>query len=212
MAYSAKAPAMTFNNPVGILVLAAGESFRLGQPKQLLKYGGRSLLRRAIVTAIEAGVGPVGVVVGAHADKILPETDGLDIERIVNDRWREGMGASIAAGCRRMNGQYDLSAIILTPCDQPKITADLLRELCDARSSGYSLAACRYAGTLGIPALFDRRYFVRLEELIGTSGAKSLLKADPDKVLAIEFPGGEFDVDTAADYEKLLEAAGRPAE
>jgi molybdenum cofactor cytidylyltransferase len=199
---------MPIDGAVGILVLAAGESTRLGSPKQLLDVNGQTLLRRALSAAIDARVGPVGVVVGAHADMMSDQAAGLDVEVIVNDRWREGMGSSISAGCRALNRVHDLAAIILMPCDQPQITPAHLRALVDAHRGHHPIAASGYAGTIGAPALFDRRFSPILEALGGPGGAKPLIDANIDLVHAVPFDGGEVDIDTPSDYERLVAQTG----
>src|SRR5215831_2533700 len=108
---------MTRNN-IGIIVLAAGESSRFGRPKQLLKFDGKTLLRRAVESAIEAQLGPVVVVLGAAFDEIQKDIADLSVDVIKNADWVTGMSVSIIAGLDRLLSlSSSISAVIFTLCD-----------------------------------------------------------------------------------------------
>jgi molybdenum cofactor cytidylyltransferase len=123
----------------------------------------------------------------------------------MNPDWQSGLGSSIVVGMRNaMNLAPDLDAAILLTCDQPFVNAAVLTRLMQFRpTTGKPIIASAYAETLGIPALFDRSCFPDLLRLKGDSGAKGIILARPHDVASFDFPAGEIDIDTVADYEKL---------
>ena len=189
---------------IAAVVLAAGESSRLGRPKQLVAYRGRSLIRGAVEAALGGGCAPVVVVLGAQAEQVRQEIATLDVRAVVNSEWREGMAASVRAGIAELEATTDeVEAVVLTGCDQPHLSADVIRRLLEAyrgrAERAVSMAACDYAGTLGAPALFARVEFGRLLALGGDLGARELLRAQADRVARIPWPEGARDVDAPDD-------------
>jgi molybdenum cofactor cytidylyltransferase len=182
---------------VAAIILAAGASTRMGQPKQALNLGGERLLERAVRVAEQAGCVPVVVVLGASAEMILAECSLDHATVVMNPEWREGMASSIRCGVRRVAGECD--AALLMVCDQPAVTADHLRKLvdrCTDRCIGGPVASS-YGGRLGVPACFPASHFGELLLLHGDSGAKHLLESTP----GIDLAGGELDIDTPLTLE-----------
>lgn len=189
-----------------ILLLAAGASSRLGQPKQLLVFDGKTLLRRAAETAVAAANGaPVMVVTGALHEELLPELLGLSVEVVRCETWQTGMGASLQTGLRALEKHNKpLQAVTVTLCDQPFITAELLQQLAAAASPTQPIAASAYNGVRGVPVFFGPEAMPLLYQLPGTAGAAQLLRQHPQLVAAVEFPLGAIDVDTPEQYAALL--------
>jgi molybdenum cofactor cytidylyltransferase len=189
----------------GVVVLAAGASSRLGSPKQLVTLGGRTLLRRAVETAVATGLGPVVVVLGAAADRCRPEVEGLDVAVVENAEWPSGMASSVRAGLAGVAAAApDADAVLLTLCDQPFVTAELLSRLVSVRrETSASVVACEYAGALGVPALFGRELFGELAALEGESGARRVVARHAASARSVPFPEGAVDVDTPRDVERL---------
>lgn len=186
---------------IGAVVLAAGSSSRLGEPKQLLEYEGQALVRRAAAAALDGGCRPVVVVVGAEREKVAAALHGLEVEILRNESWERGMGTSIRAGVDRLR---ECDALIILACDQPRVSARLLREMISVREQTEKpMVASAYAGTIGVPALFTRECFERLLSLGDESGAKALLHARPGDVASVAFPEGALDVDTPEDLRAL---------
>ena len=187
-------------------MLAAGGSTRLGRPKQLLPYDGKSLLRRAAETAVGSVCDPVVVVLGASAAECLPELHDLPVSTVINADWAEGMGSSLRVGVETLLATCPLprDAILVMLCDQPLLTARVLDGLVDAYTQTASpLVASAYDNVTGVPALFDRSLFPELLRLSGAQGARSILQQHAAHTHHVAFPDGAIDIDTAADYARL---------
>lgn len=190
---------------VGAVILAAGGSSRLGQPKQLLSFQGESLLRRAVRSALEAGCTCVTVVAGEARDRIEIELRGTRAAIVENLEWQRGIGTSVRCGLRHLlSSRPDIDAVLLLACDQPFLDAGVIASLIARREgSGKPIVASSYAGTLGIPALFHRSCFESLLALQDDSGAKALIESRSADVAQMEFEQGAIDIDTPADFEGL---------
>lgn len=190
---------------VGAIILAAGGSARFGQPKQLLSWRGESLVRRAARSAREAGCARVTVVAGEARDRIENELRGTAAVIVENPEWRRGLGTSIRCGLRHLLSDSELDAVVLLACDQPYVDANVVQSLIAQReNSRKPIVACSYAGTLGVPALFDRACFEALLALADDSGAKALIEARSTDVAQIEFEKGAIDIDTPGDFQSCL--------
>jgi CTP:molybdopterin cytidylyltransferase MocA len=186
---------------VAALVLAAGASSRLGQPKQLVEYHGERLIDRAVRVAQEAGASPIFIVLGADYERILeeltPTESGTRI--LVNKGWKRGMASSIALGAAAAERSGAENLLVLT-CDQVAVTPEHLLRLIEA-SKREHVVASYYWERRGIPALFPDFAFHALQDLTGDLGARELLQ--DDAVFTVPLPGGEFDVDTPDDLMRL---------
>ncbi len=186
-----------------VLILAAGESRRLGRPKQLVRAGHEPLVVRAVRLAQRLGPLWVGVVVGARAGRIAAALAGLDAEVVHARRWRDGLSASIAAGVRR--APRCARRLLVLTVDQWQVGAgDLGRLLAAAR--GRQPAAAAYAGRLGVPAVFPRRLWAALAGLRGDRGAQQLLGRGP--ATAVPMAAAAADLDTPAELSALRGRTG----
>lgn len=193
-------------NKHSILILAAGNASRFGSPKQLLKYKDKTFIRRVADVAMTAIGHSLVVVTGAHAEEVEAEIPDLTFVR--NEEWQDGMGSSVSKGMKTIMELYpEAQDVIILVCDQPHVTADLLFQLKEERqSSGKRMIAAAYNNTIGTPALFDKHYFDALVQLTGQQGAKVLLQQFPEDLAKVDFPSGEIDIDTAEDYERLIQS------
>lgn len=191
---------------IGALILAAGNSSRLGRPKQLLEFRGQTLLRRMVDAAVKADCSPVAVVIGAERNRIREELAQTKQFVIENETWQRGIGNSIRAGLRALlEAHPNTGALILLACDQPLVDAAVIAGLKTQHAETRKpIVASSYAGTLGIPALFSRNYFDELFVLDDDAGAKQVILNHSTDVAEYSFPGGAIDIDTAADYEQLV--------
>ena len=192
---------------VGIVILAAGASTRIGFPKQLLPLGGRSLLRRAAETALASDGAFLLVVLGANARQLRSEMAGLDVTVVENPDWAEGMGSSLRVGLAALQVRHpEADAVLFLVCDQPLVSTALLNQILGVyQQSAPSMVASAYGGGLGVPALFSRSLFPELASLESGSGARQILAAHRSEVTSVPFAEGVVDVDTLEDYQRLLE-------
>ena len=193
------------------IVLAAGSSSRLGQPKQLLELDGRPLLQHALDAAEGAGLRDVVVVLGHRSDEVRAAIRPAAGTRIVvNPDYREGQATSLRAGLRAMDEEAGAAVVILG--DQPAVTAASVRPVVEAyEASGSPVVQATYGGKPGHPVLFDRGVWADLLAVEGDTGAREVLKKHPEWIERVEL-GGEVpaDVDTLEDYARLKEVwAGR---
>ncbi len=179
---------------------------RLGMPKQLLPFKGRTLIENVVDEAISASLNPVVIVTGYDASKIKNLLLNKPVYIQYNEAWKTGMASGIVCGLRALhNVDANTESVILAVCDQPYICADLFRQMVkQQQQSGKNIVACGYAGTRGVPVLYSSKYFHQLQQLRGEGGTKKLLQRFEDDVAVVDFPPGAIDIDTMADYEKLL--------
>lgn len=187
-----------------LILLAAGSSSRMGQPKQLMNFRGEPLLRHAATVALEAGCDPVVVVLGARADELQVALDGLPVKVAINEQWAQGMGTSIQAGLRQLDDP-SIDAAILALADQPFITSAFLRGLGHVYREFHSpIVAARYAGTVGVPCLFGREAWQGLKGLAPDQGCKGLIVKAGESAILVDCPEATIDIDTPADYAAFV--------
>jgi len=188
---------------VGAVILAAGGSSRLGQPKQLLSFRGETLVARVVRVAMKSGCDPVVVVVGENGNQIRTVLEGPGPTIVENAEWPRGIGTSIHCGLLACADRID--AVVLLTCDQPFVDAAHISKLIATQATtGKAVVASAYAQTLGVPALFDRTCFDALLALPPDAGAKSLISARSKDAAAVAFEEAAIDIDTPADFERLI--------
>lgn len=188
---------------IACVLLAAGGSTRLGEPKQLLRHRGSPLLIRAIGAGEKALGRPVVVVLGARALRLrsVLERRGVRARPVVNARWREGLSSSLAVGLRALPPR---TAALLMLVDQPNVDSAALERLVAAwRKRPAAPAAALYGGRAGVPAILPPRHFAAAYALTGDQGARALLRSLPDVTL-VPMPEAEADVDTPQDVRTVL--------
>lgn len=196
----------------GAVVLAAGPSTRFGEPKQLLCWQGEPLVRRAARLAVDAGLWPVVVVVGARCEQVRAALAGLPVATTAVKDLAEGLSGSIRCGLARLTECAPrIGGVVLLACDQPLVEAAHLAALvAAAEATGAPIVASAYGGGVGLPALFGAPVLAELAALDGDAGARSVLTRDPARVVAVPLADGEVDVDTPEDWARAL-ALGRRA-
>ncbi len=189
---------------VALVLLAAGASTRMGQPKQLLPYHGRTLLRHAAETAVATGCSPLTLVTGAVHEALAAEVADLPFQVVHNSDWQTGMASSIQAGLAAATC-FKPKACLIMLSDQPLVTPELLRQLvAQQQQTQAPVVAAAYGETFGVPAIFDRSMFAALSQLQGTQGANRLIAGLGSAVGHVAFPAGLLDVDTPEQYAALL--------
>ena len=194
-------------NQIGIIILAAGNSSRLGQPKQLLKYKGKTLLAHAIETAqASRSTGQIFVVTGALHDELFRECNSVSVSIVHNVNWQQGMSTSIQTGLRALvRTNPDISGALIMLCDQPLVTIAHLDNLLDiaAHHNNQGIVATSYNHTVGAPAVFSRELFEQLYQLKGDKGARHLFDDPEQRITTVPFKPAAVDVDTMEDYKNL---------
>ncbi|MBV9578618.1 MAG: nucleotidyltransferase family protein [Chloroflexi bacterium] len=188
------------------VILAAGGSSRMGQPKQLLKFRGTSLLRRAIDTALAVPTDQVIVVLGHAADQLIPECEATGATVVLNDQWREGVSTSLRGGLAAVVSEA--RGVFIYPADMPLVTPEALRELAHRQQvSGRPAAMTEAGGVRGVPVFITRSLFPSLMIQEGDVGGAQYLRAHPEAVEAVHFADPDIvrDVDRPEDYARLLE-------
>jgi molybdenum cofactor cytidylyltransferase len=178
----------------------------MGAAKLLLEKNGRALIAWTVDAVLGSPARPVAVVLGADAEKVRAPIAGHGVLTILNPDWRSGMASSIRAGLSALlAAEPRLDAVFLTPSDQPALSPAIISRLAAAHREGGRIAAARYAGRNGAPAVFGRGHFATLAALKGDEGARRLLNNNPEDVAAIDLPELAFDLDSPADYQKWID-------
>jgi len=179
------------------IVLAAGSSERLGQPKQLVEWQGTTLVRRAAELALDVCNAGISVVVGASSSQVTAELEGLSVTIVYNNNWQTGMGSSLKAGIQASS--KDADGLLLMLCDQPGIESDDLIRLVNVwQNQPDNPAAAAYSGTVGVPAILPAAMLPALDDISGDAGAGGLLRRYSDTSL-VEMPSAAWDIDIATD-------------
>lgn len=187
---------------IGIVILAAGASTRMGRPKQLLPLNGQPLLLHTVDEALSTTVSNVVVVLGSDPDTYQDLLETYPVRVIVNEAWQEGIGSSIKLGMTAIKKRVrDLDAVLFLVGDQPAISFKYLCRMLDTyHNSTADLIASGYAGTYGVPALFDRHFFDDIMKIHNSDGAKAVLKKNESSLTILDCPEGAVDIDTPQDY------------
>ncbi|HEX4849884.1 MAG TPA: nucleotidyltransferase family protein, partial [Puia sp.] len=186
-----------------LILLAAGSSNRLGQPKQLLLVNGKPLIVQMADVAFDSHCDQVFVVLGAYQEAIIGNLDQSRLIIIPNPIWEEGVASSIRIGvAEALKKLPSLSGIVFMTCDQPFVSSSLINNLIERKEkTAKPMVASAYRDTMGIPAIFDKQYFPDLMKLKGQEGAKKIFTAHRGSVETISFPQGYIDIDTWEDFQ-----------
>lgn len=195
------------HEPVAGIILAAGESKRFGQPKQLLDWKGEPFVRAVAKTALEAGLSPVLIVTGANAEQVQQAIADLRITPINNEEWKRGQGSSIKAAIKSplLHSDRRIGAAIFLLTDQPQVTASILRALVEKHAEGlYPVVAPIVMDQRANPVLFDRATFPDLLTLEGDVGGRAIFHKHRVEYLPWHDDRLLLDVDTPEMYQRLL--------
>jgi molybdenum cofactor cytidylyltransferase len=222
------------HEPVAGIILAAGESVRYGQAKQLLDWRGEPFVRAVARTALEAGLSPVVVVTGANAETVGPRVGALDVRVVHNPDWKDGQGSSIRTGVfaihsppglpqiqpldfsvpsekmnvgsRRAGLRTDgVGAAIFLLADQPQVTTSILRALIEKHAQGlYPIVAPMVMDRRANPVLFDRATFRDLGAIQGDVGGRAIFHKNRVEYLPGHDDRLRLDVDTPEMYRRLI--------
>ncbi|MEC7265309.1 MAG: nucleotidyltransferase family protein [Bacteroidota bacterium] len=195
---------MSKTEKIGVVILAAGGSSRLGRPKQLVKFKGKPLLQHTLDLVEKLDFKKKILVLGSDEDLILKEVDIKNFEVLSNPDWEKGMAGSIKTGLQELTRNTEMEHILLLLSDQPLLTTEYIQRLSMAHVYQKPMATySKYGSEMGVPAIFSKAAFPFLENLKGDQGAKKLTTNADFVYRTIEFEHGGFDIDTEADVEKL---------
>jgi molybdenum cofactor cytidylyltransferase len=188
------------------IVLAAGESRRMGTPKQLLPFGERTILERVVDTLLTAGVGQVIVVLGHLADRVRTVLGDRPVQAIVNGAYRQGMLSSVKCGVQAIS--TDHNAVLFALGDQPQIDSAVVREVIRAyRAGDAGIVIPRYNGKKGHPIIINlSRYREAIIDLPDSLGLNALMQEYADDVHLIDVTTEDIihDIDVPEDYTREL--------
>ncbi len=194
---------------IAILILAAGDSSRMGTPKQLLKWKNTSLLGHAIETAKKSNTSKICVILGANYNLINAKINNYEVEVLANESWEKGLGNSIAFGINHLlESDSNFDALFIMLADQPLIDSAYLNKVLNMYKIGKRqiIATSYKGGKQGVPVLFDSIYFEELAQLNDDKGAKIILQKYSKNVSTIRADNLVSDIDTLEDYERLYMA------
>lgn len=187
-----------------IIILAAGNSSRLGFPKQNVQFQGKTLLERTVLEAKKVCKNII-LVLGAQDFADFANDDKITV--VQNKNWQSGMGSSVKTGITHLYKNHSpVQNIIISVCDQPFISSQIFAALIlKKKKSNKNIVACKYQNIFGVPVLFDTKYLQELLQLEDGEGAKTLLQKFGTDIDCIVFEKGYIDIDTLQDVENLMQ-------
>lgn len=191
---------------IPVILLAAGGSTRMGQPKQLLPWGNQTLIENQIQTLLKTG-NPVNVVLGANSNLVYPVINKYNVNVFINNDWEMGMGTSIATGVNGLKGKFpEAEGLLIALLDQPLVPLEHFRNMLKTFQLGKQqiIVSKSVSGWEGVPVLFDQCYFNELQTLSGKEGAKKIVQKHIHALKYEELGDLLEDMDTPEAYHRLL--------
>ncbi len=194
-------PGERTRGPIAGLVLAAGTSSRMGRNKLLLPLGKQSVVRRAVGTALAAGLEPVLVVLGHESEAVQAALHGLRYTPVLNRHYAQGLHTSLRTGVAAVPATAQAALVLLA--DMPRVTADMVRTLVERyRATASPLVVSNYEGVEAPPMLYDRTLFPELLALDGDGCGKRVVKRHREESLQVPWPAAALaDLDVPADMD-----------
>ncbi len=187
---------------VGIVLLAAGGSSRMGFPKQLIEFQGKKLIQIVAERLLACRCFPTTVILGGHSREILPNLQGYELDILENLDWQSGMATSIRCAVSFVEAHYpDLTHLMFALVDQPFVEAEHYYALVEAaEKEPDKVIAAFYGGQPGAPVILPRKHFPMLMRLTGDQGARAVIRNLPaDQLLTIDMPTAMIDWDALGD-------------
>lgn len=189
---------------ISAIVLAAGESTRMGLSKLLLPIKGKSLLQHVIDNALQSKAGEIIVVLGAEAPRLRRDIKPSQVRIIENASYQEGLSTSLKAGLQAVSPQAQAVVVLLG--DQPLVSPEIIDALIDKyEKSGSLIVAPVYSGRRGNPVLFARSLIPELSRVTGDRGGREIIEKHPDQLATVDFESAIIgsDIDSWDDYEEV---------
>ena len=194
---------------IGVIILAAGASGRMGKAKQTLEIEqGKSMLRKTAEAALETSLRPVVVVVGAHKKEVVPELERLGVTIIDNSKWEDGLASSMTIGLAGLYMMHKgLTGAVVLVCDQPYVNPELLEYLVRRlNDSDKKAVVCRYGESWGFPALIGSSFFSEITHLTGEEDVTEVLKNYEKELDFVDFDKGNVDINTPEEYLNYIKS------
>ena len=187
------------------IILAAGKASRMGAPKQLLPYGGKTVIEKMVELTTTLPNTRTLVVTGAYQKEVEVKLLSYPVGVIYNSNWQTGMGSSIAAGVNAAEKENPDGVIIIL-ADQLAIQKEHLMGLIETfyqKNEQYCVCSF-YKKIKGVPALFPKHWFGFLKNLRGDQGARKLLNERSEDALALPLAEAAIDIDTPKDWQDFI--------
>jgi molybdenum cofactor cytidylyltransferase len=187
------------------VILAAGQSSRLGRPKQLLPLDGKPIVRITAEQTLASSLDEVILVTGAAGDEVAAAVADLPVRLVHNPSYAEGQSTSLKVGLAAVSP--DIDAVMFLLGDQPEVGPEIIDALiAKFKRTGSAIVQPVYGKVPGNPVLFGRALFSELVTIEGDQGARSLLRQHIDKIAKVAIVGASLpgDVDTEKDYHALV--------
>lgn len=189
---------------IASILLAAGESSRLGFPKQLISFQGELLIESLARKIVSLSLPKNICITGAHKSEIQNAVQPFQFETVHNEYYKNGMSSSIMKGVREIIMDEDIDAILITVCDQPLIPTSHYKKLIDVYlETENKIVSSKYGETYGVPAIFDRDFFQEMLSIDSGGGAKQIIKNNLKSTGFVQCEEASFDIDTPENYEAL---------
>ena len=190
---------------VSAILLAAGESKRMGEPKLLLPFGNSTILEQAVDNLLNSRVDEVIVVLGDRAQEMIKRIANRPVKVAINPVYHEGMGTSIVSGLSLIDNKA--LAVMLVLADQPLIDSETINKLIEAFfSHDKGIVIPAYKGRRGHPIIFSTKYKEELLGLKGDTGGRQIIREYPDDILevAVNSQSINIDIDTVNNYQSYV--------
>ena len=191
---------------IPIILLAAGASKRMRHAKPLLMWGNEFLIQNRI-TELQGTGQEIVVVLGAQSGKIIPEIRDLDIQIVLNKKWKNGIGSSISKGVQFVKQNFpNAEGTLISQVDQALVSGEHFKKMIAVfRLEQEEIVVSKSStGYLGVPVIFSRKYFDLLSQLNGDHGAKRVFLKHPDHVYYLYTDENLSDLDTKEEYEYFI--------
>ncbi len=188
------------------MILAAGESKRMGKPKLLLPYGEKTIIETIVETVVSSNVENTLIILGSDREKIEEKIKNSPVKIVYNRDFRSGMLSSVQCGFKAV--PEETRAVLVVLGDQPKISADVINKLIDAyKSTGKGIVLPVYKKERGHPVLIDMKYRSEVENLSPEVGLRGTVYNHPEDILEVDVETSSIfqDIDYESDYKRELE-------
>lgn len=195
---------------IAVLILAAGASSRMGQPKALLPWGGTTVMGHLLDELKAAGLSDITLVSGAHHEELKKGLEQKDVRLVYHKGWEAGMGSSLRKGVQFTSESFPQKrGLLILLSDQPLISSDYFKEMVAAfQAHPDRIIATSYGESAGVPALFPSEFWPAMARVADNRGAKALIRSHHEDCVLLDAGAAVTDMDTPEAYREILQKAG----